>query len=138
MGSVAEGRAPSPRWGLRPQAPSPRWGLRPQAPITAGATLALLSALLFGASTPAVQRLGRGIGPFTTAALLYAGAAAFSVLSSAVRARASAPSPREAPLGLRHAPRVVAVAMAGALFAPAALAWGLRRSSGVAASLLIN
>jgi drug/metabolite transporter (DMT)-like permease len=98
-------------------------------PIAAGTLLALISALLFGVSTPVVQRLGRGQGPFTTAALLYAGAAAISALT----ARRG-----EARLGRRHAPRLVAVALLGAVAAPVALAWGLSRSSGVAASLLIN
>ena len=37
--------------------------------------IALLAAVLFGVSTPLVQRLGAGIGSFSTAALLYAGAA---------------------------------------------------------------
>ncbi len=112
-------------------------------PIAAGTSLALLSALLFGASTPAVQRLGRGLGPFSTAALLYAGAAAFAALALLVRRRraglgGAGDVHRDAPLRLRHLPRLVVVAVAGALLAPAALAWGLSRSSGVAASLLIN
>jgi drug/metabolite transporter (DMT)-like permease len=108
----------------------PKRGIAPQIP---GTLLALLSALLFGASMPAVQGLGRGLGPFATAAILYAGAAAFAGLSAGLgRPRA------EAPLRLRHLPRLAAVAIAGALLAPVALVWGLARSSGVAASLLIN
>jgi drug/metabolite transporter (DMT)-like permease len=108
-------------------------------PIAAGTLLALVSALLFGASTPAVQRLGKGLGPFSTAALLYAGAAGFAALALAAGRRGTVPGVRrDAPLRARHLPRLVAVAVAGALLAPAALAWGLSRSSGVAASLLIN
>lgn len=38
--------------------------------------MALLAAALFGISTPLVQRFGAGLGAFSTAALLYAGAAA--------------------------------------------------------------
>jgi drug/metabolite transporter (DMT)-like permease len=98
----------------------------------AGTVLALASALLFGISTPAVQRFGRGLGPFVTAALLYAGAASFGGLMVVLGRRV------EAPLRARHVPRLAAVAVAGALVAPVALAWGLSRSSGVAASLLIN
>src|SRR6201999_219737 len=45
---------------------------------------------------------------------------------------------RDAPLRAGHLPRLVAVAVTGAVIAPVALAWGLSRSSGVAASLLIN
>ncbi len=40
-----------------------------------GGLLALLAATLFGVSTPLVQQLGQGLSPFTTAALLYLGAA---------------------------------------------------------------
>jgi len=40
-----------------------------------GGLLAVLAATLFGISTPLVQRAGVDVGPFTTAALLYAGAA---------------------------------------------------------------
>ena len=43
-------------------------------PAVRGGLLALLAATLFGISTPLVQRAGAGLGPFTTAALLYAGA----------------------------------------------------------------
>ena len=46
-----------------------------QWPALRGALLALAAAVLFGASTPLVQRFGLGIGAFTTAALLYSGAA---------------------------------------------------------------
>lgn len=115
---------------------SPRRGPsagRLRGPIAAGTLLALGSALLFGASTPAVQRFGRGLGPFTTAALLYGGAAAVAVAALAARRGA-----REAPLRRRHLPRLLAVALAGAVLAPVALAWGLARSSGVAAALLLN
>jgi drug/metabolite transporter (DMT)-like permease len=97
-----------------------------------GTLLALASAILFGASTPAVQRFGAGVGTFATAALIYAGVAV-SGLGLAKRS-----AHQEAPLRWRHAPRVAAVAIAGAVLAPAALAWGLQRSSGVAASLLVN
>ena len=45
-------------------------------PALRGGLLALLAAALFGLSTPLVQGFGAGIGPFTTAALLYGGAAA--------------------------------------------------------------
>jgi drug/metabolite transporter (DMT)-like permease len=101
----------------------------PKTPLATGGTLALASAVAFGATTPLVQRLGRGVGPFTTAALLYGGAALLSAL---------APARRDAPLRLQDAPRVVAVALMGAVAAPMALAWGLQHTSGVTASLLLN
>jgi drug/metabolite transporter (DMT)-like permease len=48
--------------------------MTPAWPALQGGLLALLAALLFGISTPLLQRAGVGVGPFTTAASLYAGA----------------------------------------------------------------
>jgi drug/metabolite transporter (DMT)-like permease len=103
-------------------------------PMAAGGALALASAVAFGATTPFVQRFGQGIGPFTTAALLYLGAAVFSGAASALARTRREPIPLRA----ADAPRLVAVAALGAVVAPVALAWGLQRTSGVAASLLLN
>lgn len=94
-------------------------------PIVRGVLLAVAAALAFGVTSPLVQLLGRELGPFTTAALLYGGAAGFSALGGAR-------VPREQPL------RLLAVAFAGAFVAPVLLAAGLQRSSGTAASLLLN
>jgi hypothetical protein len=44
-------------------------------PALKGGALASLVALLFGSSTPLVQRWGAGLGAFTTVALLYGGSA---------------------------------------------------------------
>jgi drug/metabolite transporter (DMT)-like permease len=98
-------------------------------PLLAGGALALASAVTFGATTPLVQRCGRGVGPFTTAALLYGGAA----LVSAFPLRT-----RDAPLRRSDAGRVLAVALLGAVAAPMAFAWGLQHTSGVTAALLLN
>ncbi len=100
-----------------------------KSPFAAGSALALASALAFGVTTPLVQRFGRGVGPFATAAVLYLGAALVSALPR---------DDKEAPLRRTDAPRVITVALLGALVAPVALAWGLQRTSGVAASLLLN
>ena len=54
---------------------------RMPAPALRGGLLALLAAALFGLSTPLVQYFGQGLGAFTTAALLYAGAAGWRQLS---------------------------------------------------------
>ncbi len=51
------------------------------APALRGGLLALLAAALFGISTPLVKRVGVGLGAFTTAALLYGGAALVGALS---------------------------------------------------------
>ena len=88
------------------------------------------SAVAFGATTPFVQRFGRGLGPFATAALLYGGAALFSALAGRRPDRAP-----PAPGGL---PRSSWSRRSGRVVAPVALAWGLQRTSGVTASLLLN
>jgi drug/metabolite transporter (DMT)-like permease len=97
-----------------------------------GVVLATASALAFGATTPLVQHFGRGAGPFETAAFLYAGAAVVSMVPWARR------SDKESPLRASDGPRLLLVALLGALAAPVALAWGLQHTDGVAASLLLN
>jgi drug/metabolite transporter (DMT)-like permease len=99
-------------------------------PFVRGGALALVAACAFGVTTPLVQRFGAHVGPFATAALLYAGAAGASWLPVARQAGAK--------LRMRQAPRLALVALAGAVVAPACLAWGLQRTSAVAASLLLN
>jgi len=102
-----------------------------RSPITSGVLLALGAALSFGLTTPLIQALGRGLGPFTTAGLLYAGAAALALLT-----RRGAD--QEAQLQRAHLPRLALVALCGGFVAPVLLAAGLQRASGVAASLLLN
>lgn len=101
------------------------------APALRGALLALLAATLFGLSTPFVQRLGAGLGAFTTAALLYAGAA---LCGAALRRPAS----REAAVRRADLPRLAAMAGFGAVLGPVALAWGLQHTSGASASLMLT
>lgn len=100
-------------------------------PALRGALLALLSAVLFGLSTPLVQHFGQGFGAFTTAALLYFGAAIVAVLMRQ-------PPGREARLRRADMPRMVAMAGFGAVLGPVALAWGLQRTSGSSASLMLT
>ncbi|MEK8033454.1 DMT family transporter [Ideonella sp. DXS29W] len=100
-------------------------------PAVRGGLLALLAAVLFGVSTPLVQRWGAGLGPFETAALLYAGAAFVGMFSRR-------PAEREAALRRADAPRLVAMVAFGAVLGPVALAWGLQRTSGVGASLMLT
>jgi drug/metabolite transporter (DMT)-like permease len=99
-------------------------------PAFRGGLFALLAAALFGVSTPLVQRFGLGLGPFTTAALLYAGAALVGALSHR-------PAEREARLARRDLPRLLPMAAFGAVIGPVALAWGLQRTSGTSASLML-
>jgi len=98
-------------------------------PAFHGTLLALVSAVAFGVTTPLVQRFGKGVGSFATAALLYAGAA---VVGIATRSRGEADVKRV------HAARIVAIAVLGAAVAPVLLAWGLARTSGTTASLMLN
>ena len=100
-------------------------------PALRGGLLALLAAALFGLSTPLVQHFGQGVGAFTTAALLYAGAAAVALLMRL-------PPEREASLRRVDLPRIVAMAGFGAVIGPVALAWGLQRTSGSSASLMLT
>jgi drug/metabolite transporter (DMT)-like permease len=100
-------------------------------PALRGGALALLAAALFGLSTPLVQRFGQGLGPFSTAALLYAGAALVALW---LRRGATV----EAPLRRSDAPRLLAMVATGAVVGPVALAWGLQRTSGASASLLLT
>lgn len=100
-------------------------------PALQGGFLALLAAALFGVSTPLVQKLGMGMGPFSTAALLYAGAAGIGALLRQ-------PAEKEARLLRSDWPRLIAVALFGAVIAPVAMAWGLQRASGTGASLMLT
>ena len=100
-------------------------------PALRGGLLALLAAALFGVSTPLVQQVGAGLGAFSTAALLYAGAAAVGLLS---RQRIE----REARLQRGDLPRLLAMAAFGAVIGPVALAWGLQHTSGTSASLMLT
>lgn len=100
-------------------------------PALRGGSLALLAAALFGLSTPLVQRFGLGLGPFSTAALLYGGAALVALWLR----RGSG---TEAPLRRSDMPRLLAMVASGAVLGPVALAWGLQRTSGASASLLLT
>lgn len=100
--------------------------------MLAGTWLAILAALSFGLTTPFVERAGRATGPFTTAALLYAGACASALLLGRV-----APSPG-APLGRAQLARLALIALFGAAIAPSLLAWGLQRAGATTGSLLLN
>ncbi len=104
---------------------------RMSAPALRGGSLALLAAALFGLSTPLVQHFGQGLGAFTTAALLYAGAA---IVAWVIRH----PPEREARLTRSDLPRIATMAAFGAVMGPVALAWGVQRTSGSSASLMLT
>ncbi len=113
----------------RPRTPRP--DIPRLSAVWRGGLLALLAATLFGLSTPLVQQQGAGLGPFSTAALLYAGAALVALMLR------RAPE-REAPLTPSDWPRLLAMAATGAVLGPVALAWGLQHTSGSSASLMLT
>ena len=100
-------------------------------PALRGGLIALLAAVLFGASTPLVQRFGASIGSFSTAALLYAGAALIGALLRR-------PVESEARVCVGDTGRLMLMALFGAVIGPVALAWGLQRTSGAGASLMLT
>jgi drug/metabolite transporter (DMT)-like permease len=100
-------------------------------PASSGVMFALLAAALFGASTPLIQRLGGEVSPWMTAALLYAGAAGAGWMTRSTEERESA-------LHLAHLPRLLLMALCGAMLGPALLAWGLQHTSSVSASLMLT
>lgn len=101
-------------------------------PIASGVSFAVASALSFGVTTPLIARFGAGVGPLTTAALLYGGAA---LLALVVR-KFSARSGRA--LAFASFPRLLAVGFFGAALAPTLLVWGLSRAGATGSSLVLN
>lgn len=100
-------------------------------PAMRGGLTSLTAAVLFGVSTPLVQRFGVGVGSFSMAALLYAGAA---LVGACLRR----PVDREARLRSGDAPRLLLMALFGAVLGPVALAWGLQHTNGTSASLKLT
>jgi drug/metabolite transporter (DMT)-like permease len=103
----------------------------------AGVASALLAGVLFGASTPLAKRLIQDIDPWMLAGLLYLGSGiglgAYRALRHAVRtSRANA-----APLGADRWWLAAAIT-AGGIVAPVLMMYGLKRTAGSSASLLLN
>lgn len=97
-----------------------------------GVLLAVLSAVSFGITTPLIARFGGGVGPLTTAAVLYAGAASISLLLRPFVRRSGRALTRAA------VPRLLVIALFGAALAPTLLVWGLSRAGATGTSLLLN
>lgn len=97
-----------------------------------GSGLAVLAALSFGLTTPIVARAGRGVGPLSTAMLLYVGACASMVVLAGVAPSTGAPVRRS------HLGRFALVAFFGAGVAPTLFAWGLQHVGAATGSLLLN
>lgn len=99
---------------------------------------ALLSAALFGASTPVAKALLGAVHPAVLAGLLYCGAglgvAALRRLAQPLAGEAAA----EVPLGRRDWPWLAGAIVAGGIVGPLLLMLGLTRTDAAAASLLLT
>jgi drug/metabolite transporter (DMT)-like permease len=102
-----------------------------------GAALALLSAFLFGASTPLAKALIREMTPWLLAGLLYLGSGlgllAWDGIRRALRRRSD-----EAPLRRIDLPWLAAVILCGGVVAPVLLMLGLATTPASSAALLLN
>jgi drug/metabolite transporter (DMT)-like permease len=105
--------------------------------VGAGASLALLSAALFGASTPLAKLLIGAVDPWLLAGLLYLGSGIGLMLAQVVRG-ALGIAPAEAPLRRADAPWLAAVVLSGGVIGPVLLMLGLARSPAATATLLLN
>jgi drug/metabolite transporter (DMT)-like permease len=102
-----------------------------------GILLALLSAILFGASTPLAKMMLGNVDPWMLAGLLYLGAGFGLALVHLSRDVLRLPA-IEAPLRRSDMPWLAAVIMAGGILGPVFLMFGLARTEAAGASLLLN
>jgi drug/metabolite transporter (DMT)-like permease len=102
-----------------------------------GVPLALVSAVLFGASAPFAKLLLGEMSPQLLAGLLYLGAGAGLAIVLGGRAAFGISSP-EAPLRRHDLPWLAAVVLFGGLAGPLLLMLGLSRTSAASGSLMLN
>lgn len=102
-----------------------------------GAPVALLSAALFGASTPLAKVLLGNISPWMLAGLLYLGAGLGLAVIHLARHALGVASP-EAPLRRADMPWLAGVVLAGGVLGPLLLMLGLSATPASSASLLLN
>ena len=101
--------------------------------------LALLSAALFGVSTPAAKALLGAIDPSVLAGLLYCGAGIGVAILRRLSKPLLAPSAAvEAPLGPADIPWLAGAIVAGGIIGPLLLMAGLSQTGAAAASLLLT
>lgn len=105
--------------------------------IRSGIPLALLSAVLFGASTPFAKLLLGSIDPWMLADLLYLGAGVGLATVHLSRTALRLPVV-EAPLCRSDLPWLGLVVLAGGIGGPLLLMFGLARTTAANASLLLN
>lgn len=107
--------------------------------MSRGAALALVSAALFGASTPLARALVGAIDPLWLAGLLYAGSGGGLLVVLALRHWGLAgAAQRVAPVAPGDVPWLAVVAVSGGVLGPLAFTFGLRSTEGATASLLLN
>ncbi len=102
-----------------------------------GIPFALLSAVLFGASTPFAKLLLGSVNPRMLAGLLYLGAGVGLAVVHLSRSALKLPAV-EAPLRRADIPWLALVILTGGMLGPLLLMFGLARTDGATASLLLN
>ena len=102
-----------------------------------GTLLALLSAALFGASTPLAKLLLTDVEPWLLAGLLYLGAGMGLAASRLLRGVLGL-AETEAPLRRPDLPWLALVILGGGVLGPLLLMFGLARTGAAGASLLLN
>lgn len=105
--------------------------------VRSGIVIALLSAVLFGASTPLAKLLLGAIDPWVLAGLLYLGAGLGLAVVHLSRSALRLP-PVEARLRRSDLPRLGLVILSGGIAGPLLLMFGLARIDAASASLLLN
>jgi drug/metabolite transporter (DMT)-like permease len=104
----------------------------------AGVASALVAGVLFGASTPLAKRLIQDIDPWMLAGLLYLGSGIGLGIYRALRSAIRSTRANEAPLQGAERWWLGAAIMAGGVVAPVLMMYGLKRTAGSSASLLLN
>lgn len=100
-----------------------------------GVGAALVSAALFGASTPFAKLLVGGLPPLMLAGLLYAGSGVGLLTVLLVRSRGGREGP---PLARRDLPWLAGAILCGGILAPISLMTGLQATPSSTAALLLN
>lgn len=106
-------------------------------PSRVGVVFALLSGVLFGASTPFAKLLLSSASPWMMAGLLYLGAGVGLLLVHLFRRVLALPA-IEAPLRRSDLPWLSLVILAGGVLGPLLLMFGLAQTAASGASLLLN
>lgn len=106
-------------------------------PVHRSIVYALASAALFGASTPLAKLLLSDAAPLMVAGLLYLGSGVGLAAWLGLRALAAGAT-RASPIGRAEWPWLAGAIAAGGVAGPALLMFGLARTDGSAASLLLN